>query len=43
MRLVKTIGLTLLLAAGMQLCAEAKEQEAFYTGEKLRDMIRAAL
>lgn len=36
MRLVKTIGLTLLLAAGMQLCAEAKEQEAFYTGEKIK-------
>ena len=36
MRLVKTIGLTLLLAAGMQLCAAAKEQEAFYTGEKIK-------
>ena len=34
MRLVKTIGLTLLLAAGMQLCAAAKEQEAFYTDRK---------
>ena len=43
MRLVKTIGLTLLLAAGMQLCAEAKEQEAFIQVKKLRDMIRAAL
>ena len=36
MRLLKTIGLTLLLAVGMQLCAAAKEQEAFYTGEKIK-------
>lgn len=34
MRLLKTIGLTLLLAVGMQLCAAAEKQEAFYTGEK---------
>lgn len=43
MRLLKTIGLTLLLVAGMQLCAAAEKQEAFYTGEKSRDMTRAAL
>lgn len=36
MRLVKTIGLTLLLAVGMQLCAAAEKQEAFYTGEKIK-------
>lgn len=36
MRLLKTIGLTLLLAAGMQLCAAAEKQEAFYTGEKIK-------
>ena len=36
MRLVKTIGLTLLLVAGMQLCAAAEQQEAFYTGEKIK-------
>lgn len=36
MRLLKTIGLTFLLVAGMQLCAAAEEQEAFYTGEKIK-------
>ena len=36
MRLLKTIGLTLLLAVGMQLCAAAEKQEAFYTGEKIK-------
>jgi hypothetical protein len=36
MRLLKTIALTLLLAVGMQLCAAAEKQEAFYTGEKIK-------
>lgn len=36
MRLLKTIGLTLLLAVGMQLCAAAEKQEAFYTGDKIK-------
>lgn len=40
MRLLKTIGLTLLLAAGMQLCAAAEEQEAFYQVDKKHKQIK---